>query len=105
VVFAWVLNVFESAQGHVGVDKVWIALYEPGPLVVPRHSDGASAKLFDRRVHLVCVALQDGCEGVVGLLYLANDNGLELAPRVLEVEISLVVLATYLMSCVCWCTL
>jgi hypothetical protein len=72
--FAWVLNVLESAQRHVGVNKVRVTLDKPGPLVVPRHGNGTSAKLFDGRVHLVRVALQDARERIVCLLHLADDN-------------------------------
>jgi hypothetical protein len=74
VMFAWVLNVFESAQRHVGVDKVWITLHKPGPLVVSGHGNWAGAELLNGGVHLVCVALQDAREGVVRLLHLTHDN-------------------------------
>lgn len=47
VVFARVFNVLESAQRHVGIDKMRITLHKSGPFVVTGHSNRPSAKLFD----------------------------------------------------------
>ena len=89
MVFAGILDVFQSAQGHIGVDEVGIALHEPIPFVVPGHGDGPGAKPVNGREHLIGITLQDSSESIVSLLDLANDDGLELATRVLEVEIGL----------------
>ena len=96
--FAGVFNFLESAQRHVGVDKVRITLDKLGPLVVAWHGNGPTAQFLDRRVHVVCIALQDVRKRVVRFLDLANDDRLELAPRVLEVEVRLNMLVLYMQS-------
>jgi hypothetical protein len=89
VVFARIFDILQSAQGHVGVDKMGVALHKPVPLVVSWHGDRPGAKPLHGRKHLIRIALQDASEGVVSLLYLANDDGLQLATGILEVEVSL----------------
>jgi len=95
MMLARVLDILESAQRHVGVDKVRVALHELGPLMIARHGNGPAAKLLDSGVHLIGVALQDARKRVVRLLDLAHDNRLELASRVLKVEIRLLVLVRF----------
>lgn len=89
MVFPWVFNVFQSAQRHVRVDEVWIALDKSDPLVVPGHGNRTGTKLLDSRVYFVRIAFQDASERIIGFLDFANDNRLQFAPRVLEIEIGL----------------
>ena len=84
-----VLDFFQSAQGQVRVDEVSIAPNKTVPLLISRHSDRTATKLLDCGIHLVCVALEDASESIVGFLDLANNDRLKLASRVLEIEVGL----------------
>lgn len=69
-----------------------VALNELGPLKVSGHTDGATAQFLDGRIRFVRISLQNVGESIVRFLNLADHNGLELAPGVLEVEIGLIFL-------------
>lgn len=69
---ARVLDFLEPTQWHLWVDKVRVALDEPGPFVVPGHGNWASAQLLDCVVYFVRIALQDVGECIVGFLDLAD---------------------------------
>ena len=88
-----VFDFFQSAQGQVRVDKVSIASNKTIPLLISRHSDRTAAKPLDCGIHLVCVALEDAGESIVGFLDFANNDRLKLTPRVFEVEVGLYRLA------------
>lgn len=92
VMLARVLNVLQSAQWYVGVDKVGVAPDETSPLLVSGHSNWATAELLDSCVHLVSITLHDTGKSVVSFLNLADNDGLEFTPRVLEVEVRLRIL-------------
>jgi hypothetical protein len=87
--FARVPNVLEPTQRQVRVDKVRIAPYKSAPFLVSGHSNWTSTEPLDSGVHLVGFALQDACECVVCFLDLTDDDRLQFAPGVLEVEIGL----------------
>ena len=87
--FTRVANVLESTQRQVRVDKMRIAPHESAPFLVSGHSNWASAELLDSGIHLVCFTLQDARECVVCFLDLADNDRLQFAPGVLEVEIGL----------------
>jgi len=85
VVLARVLDIFESAQWHVWVDKVRVTSHESTPFVVPRHCNRSSAQLFDSVVHFICITLQDASEGIVCFLDFADDNRFKLTAGVLQI--------------------
>jgi hypothetical protein len=68
---------------------VGIAPNEPSPLLISRHSNWTTAELLDRCVHLVSITLEDTGKSIVGFLDLANNDGLELTPRILEIKVGL----------------
>ena len=72
---------------------MWVASYKSAPLEIARHSDWATAKSLDRVVLLIGIALQNAGKGVVGLLDFTDDDRLQFATRVLEVEVGLGMLA------------
>ena len=79
MVFAGILDILQSAQWHVGVDKVRVASNEFAPFEVARHGNWAVTQFLYRVVLLVGIALEDAGERIVGFLDFANDNRLELA--------------------------
>lgn len=89
VVLSRILDLFQPAQRHVRVDEVRVTADEPTPFLVSGHGNWASAELLDCGVHLVCVTLENAGKGIVGFLDLAYDDGLELTPRILKVEVGL----------------
>lgn len=88
-----IFDLFQPAQGQIGVNEMSVTADKTPPLLVSRHSNWSAAKLFDCRVHLICVALQDAGKSIVSFLDLANDDRLKLAPGVLQIEVGLEKLA------------
>jgi hypothetical protein len=74
IVTTGVIDVFCVPNGYPGVNKVLIFLYECIPLVVFGHRYGTRTQLLDRGVGGVTFTLEDAGIGVVGLLYLADDD-------------------------------
>ena len=70
-----------------------VASHKSAPLKIARHSDWAIAESLNRAVLLIGIALQNAGQGVVGLLDFTNDDRLQFAARVLEVEVGLEMLA------------
>lgn len=89
MVAARVINVLEPSDGKRRVNKVWVRFDERVPFEVFLNRDGTSAKQFDSIVCIVTFASEDTCNGVESLLNLSNNDGFELASRVLEVEVCL----------------
>jgi hypothetical protein len=98
VVSAGVIDVFQSAHRNIGVDEMGVMKDESVPLEVSGHPNGSTAEPVNRGIDLIGVSFQDARKCVVRFLNLANNDGLQLSARVLEIEISLGQLAMQLLS-------
>lgn len=84
-----IIDVLRGAHRQRGVDELVVAAHKVRPLAVLGHADGARTQLVDGAVRGVGLALEDRGVGVVCLLDLAYDDGLQLAARRLKVQVCL----------------
>lgn len=89
VILTGIMNLLWGTDGDGGINNLIVVGHKVNPLLILGHGYGAIAELLDDVVGVVCLALEDSGVSIVGLLDLANHNGLELAARGLEVEIGL----------------
>lgn len=89
MVLARVVNLVGGTQRHSGIDDLILMSDEVDPFLVLGHSNGTFTELA-HEVHCVLgLSLENASVGIVGLLDLADDNGLQLPARAFKVEVGL----------------
>lgn len=89
VILSGVVDLLRGALGDVRIDQPVVLNDEVGPLVILGHGDGPDTQLVDGRVGRVGLPLENTGVGIVGLLDLADDDGLELSTRAFQITVCL----------------
>jgi len=74
---------------YLRVHKAVISLDKGIPFCVLRHDDWADPQLLDCSICRISLSFKNACVCVVRLLDFANNDRLELSPRVLQVKVGL----------------
>lgn len=77
------------SHGHVRIHKLFVFSNEGVPFGILGHGNWTNSKLFDSTISNIRLSLENASISVVGLLYFANDDGLKLPSRTLEVQVGL----------------
>lgn len=89
MIFARVGDILHVSERNSWIDYVVGLGDERIPLMILGHRNRPHTELFDGVVSLVGFPFENAGIRIVGFLDLANNNGLEFAPRVLQIEVCL----------------
>lgn len=76
-----ICDILHIAKRNARIDQFIRVRDEGVPLVIVRHGDRPRAQFFDGVICLICFTLEDAGICIIGFLYFAYNDGLELATR------------------------
>lgn len=93
MILSIVRDVASLSERDSGIDHLVTVGHEFIPLMILGHSQRTFSQLLVSFIGIVSLAFHDVGKNLVGLLYFADYDGLELSTRGFQVEISLCMLA------------
>jgi hypothetical protein len=96
IIPAGIINVLGKSDRKFGVDEVLIILNKLVPLMVFWHCNRSSPQLLNCIVSPICLPSEDASIGIIGLLDLANNDGLEFSSRRFKIQIGLAIISNNL---------